>query len=85
VRLTLLGDGDYRVRVRELGWDLWIRGRDVAVGLSRLDRAREILATLEPPATGIDLRFAERIVIRRGPADGPNPDLRTTSIDETEG
>lgn len=84
-RLTLLGDGDYRVEVRDLQWELWVRDGAVATGLARLDRARETLAAIDPPPTGIDLRFAERIVIRRGSSEGPDRDHPTTKIDETEG
>ena len=83
--LTLLGDGDYRVSLEQEP-DLWIRAGEVRDGLSRLERARETIAALDPPATGVDLRFHRRLVIRRAAAvNDPNEELERSSSERTEG
>lgn len=84
--VTLLGDDDYRVSLRDVELDLWVRSDALRGGLERLDRAGKILAAMDPPATGVDLRFHRRLVIRRAPGtDVSNEELQRSSTERTEG
>lgn len=66
--VAVLGERDFRIEMEERPWDLWVRSGRVETGLRRLAAQWPRVRELKPPATGIDLRFERRIVIRRDPA-----------------
>lgn len=84
--LAVLGEHDFRIELEGRPWDLWVRSGRLGDGLRRLESRSQVLRELKPPATGIDLRFERRIVIRREPErSGSNEGPGVPGSEGTEG
>ena len=76
--VEVLGDGDYRLFAATLPCPLLLREGTAGSRLAELDRWMPELARRYPGLAGIDLRFANRLILTPGeaPADGPPQDPR---------
>ncbi|MCL4838551.1 MAG: FtsQ-type POTRA domain-containing protein [Thermoanaerobaculia bacterium] len=76
--VEVLGDGDYRLFSATLPCPLLLREGSAGPRLAELDRWLPELARRYPSLAGIDLRFANRLILTPGeaPADGPPQEPR---------
>ena len=74
--VEVLGDGDYRLFSAALPCPLLLREGSASARLADLDRWLPELARRYPGLAGIDLRFADRLILTPGeaPAAGSPPD-----------
>ncbi|HVT61311.1 MAG TPA: FtsQ-type POTRA domain-containing protein [Thermoanaerobaculia bacterium] len=67
-QVEALGEEDYRLRIDNLPCPLLVRGGRVGAQLARFERLLPELTRRYPALSGVDLRFARRIVVEPAPA-----------------